>query len=71
MNIGKKEFKRLAISMGVAKNKEVSLFFKEFPKDVYDDYSDIVLLWRKAQTYSRWAQCKRTSGLATYKKLFV
>lgn len=71
MVIGKKEFRRLAVSMGVARSKEVSLFFEEFPKDTYDDDSDIVLLWRRAQTYSRWAQCKRTSGLATYKKLFI
>ena len=45
MVIGKKEFRKLAISMGVAKPRELRMFFSEFPQASYDDEEDIVKLW--------------------------
>ena len=70
MLLNKKDFSKLAVSMGIAKQKEVKMFFEEFPKDSYDDYEDIVELSRKVEVYRRWAQSKLSTayGSTTYKK---
>ena len=53
MMIGKKDFTRLAVSMGIANRSEVKIFFNELPKDAYDDDRDIIALWRMVEQVRR------------------
>ena len=67
MLISKKDFRKQAVSMGVAKSREVSQFLKELQKEQYDDDRDMIDLWRKAQTYRRWKQSS-PRGACCFKK---
>ena len=58
MVLNRKEFAKLAVSMGIAKRLEVKTFFNEFPKEEYDDDKDIIRLWRMAEACRRWKQTR-------------
>ena len=58
MVLNRKEFAKLAVSMGIAKRSEVKMYMDEFPKDSYDDFKDIVGLSRMAELGRKWKQSK-------------
>ena len=58
MGINKKEFRKLAVSMGVAKQADVKMYMEKYPKDSYDDFNDIVTLSRMAELNRKWKQTK-------------
>ena len=57
MQMSRKEFGKLAVSMGVANRTEIRIFFSEFPKDEYEDDKDMIHLWRMVQ------QCRKMKHL--------
>ena len=44
--------------MGIAKPKDIKMYLEKYPKESYDDFSDIVTLSRMAELNKKWKQTK-------------